>query len=368
MELKILHVLTSNGENGSYGGPVRVARELGRAANSENSVEMHILAGSLNGKLLQTETETHVPVYKLFLLSSVSDYFSIKFMRELYRKICNSDLVHLHFARDILQIAAGIICMIQKKPYITQTHGMIRKKNFLVYLFDLIFTKPILRSAKTNFLLTIEEGKSLGKVEKKLKPVFVPNGINLDCRNILEVQKFSKRRVIFCSRLHHTKGVKQFLEISNKFKDDESIEFLIYGADGGQLPYINKFIYNQRLKGVNNIDYFGALESFEVSMKILESDLLLLPSTYDPFPMIVLESLSLGTPVIISSTCGNASLVKKINPNMVCDSESTDEYVEKIRKIISLKSEVGEIDKLIEKAQVMFDIRSIWPLVLKEYY
>ena len=53
---------------------------------------------------------------------------------------------------------------------------------------------------------------------------------------------------------------------------------------------------------------------------------------------------------------------------MVCDSESTDEYVEKIRKIISLKSEVGEIDKLIEKAQVMFDIRSIWPLVLKEYY
>ena len=46
--LMVLHVLTLNGRNGEYGGPVRVARELCTELNSRRH-NTHIFSGALAG-------------------------------------------------------------------------------------------------------------------------------------------------------------------------------------------------------------------------------------------------------------------------------------------------------------------------------
>ena len=46
--LNVLHVLTLNGRNGEYGGPVRVARELCTELHSRGHAT-HIFSGALRG-------------------------------------------------------------------------------------------------------------------------------------------------------------------------------------------------------------------------------------------------------------------------------------------------------------------------------
>ena len=120
--IKVLHVLTLIGNNGQYGGPVTVARGIKSELQKSNKFEIKIIAGSLGSNENQFTDELLVAVRKLIPTKTVSSLFSIKIAIVLIREIRKSDLVHLHFARDVVQIFAGFISLILNKPYITQTH------------------------------------------------------------------------------------------------------------------------------------------------------------------------------------------------------------------------------------------------------
>ncbi|UDG79584.1 glycosyltransferase family 4 protein [Candidatus Steffania adelgidicola] len=49
------------------------------------------------------------------------------------------------------------------------------------------------------------------------------------------------------------------------------------------------------------------------------ADALILPTLYDPFPNVILESMSCGLPVITSQTCGGAEFINQGREGFVCD-------------------------------------------------
>ena len=78
----------------------------------------------------------------------------------------------------------------------------------------------------------------------------------------------------------------------------------------------------------------GSLTPSEVTSKLLEFDLLVLPSRYDPFPMVILEALSVGTPVLVMPSCGLAETLKTFNPDFVVEIESESGLMESFNKLI----------------------------------
>jgi glycosyltransferase involved in cell wall biosynthesis len=97
-------------------------------------------------------------------------------------------------------------------------------------------------------------------------------------------------------------------------------EFIIYGADGGELESIQNIISTD--SNIGSVTYLGALSPNDVQKELGNCDLLVLPSENEPFPMVVLESLSVGTPVLIMPSSGIADLLSSHHPEMVAKSDS----------------------------------------------
>jgi glycosyltransferase involved in cell wall biosynthesis len=318
-QLNVLHVLTLNGRNGEYGGPVRVARELCTELN-RRGYATHIFSGAQFNSTPIPITglpESFVLVKPVIQNFPISSLWSWKLIKPIHKLIKNSDLIHIHFARDLIPFLAALISIILRKPFVTQTHGMITSDGRLSTRFlDIIFTRPLINRSRTNFVLTEIELSAISNLSIKSLSRILPNGIAVkdSVKSITNLRK----RVIFCSRLEKRKGIEKFIELANTFRDS-AINFEIYGPDGGDLALVLAEIKSRNLSGV--LEYKGALQAHQVQEMISEIDLLVLPSKDEPFPMVILEAMAVGTSVLIMPSCGFAEDLANFEPKFVAHTE-----------------------------------------------
>ena len=356
--VKVLHVLTLVGENGEYGGPVKVAREF-LTAYQTNAIELTIIAGSSNKHKKNSLTEIVRPVYKWVPTKSVSGYFSFSLGLKLLTEIRKADLVHLHFARDLIQIFAGAVCLVFQIPYFTQTHGMVRKKNRIISnLIDLVAVRPILKKAHYNLVLSSSETADLEELIDISNTRILPNGIHVPEEMDSLESNLLPYRIVFCSRLHHTKGLLKFVELAIYSKNDSRFIFEIYGSDGGELSFILEKI--EELGPLSNLNYGGSLRPKDVSELLKNTSLLILPSNYDPYPMIALEALSLGTPCLVSSACGNSTVISEIDEKFVISDLSAESMFLRMQQITAEDRSQSRRDEIRNKARDLFSIEKVW--------
>ncbi len=357
-------MVTILGKRGEYGGPSTVAQELTDVANQDagQNFDVSILAGSLDTEIQINQKLSLIPVSKPPIFKSRFFLFSLGYLKEAYIQVKSTDLVHLHFSRELIQVYSGFLCILFRKKFITQTHGMIRPKKSL-WLFDFFLIRPVLRKANVNLVLTEEETKAIRKVEKSLNPLILANGTFFDEKYLsddlsLKSDALRKFRIVFCSRLHHTKGLDIMIEICRQLKEqDLVIDF--YGPDYGELEKLQNAL-NAMEDSKAEFSYKGTINHQNVRNLLKQSDLMILPSEYDPFPMIVLESLSVGTPVLISQNCGQAHIVEKLIANSVCKSNSPEDYSRMILHFKENPLSSRDRNQLFSQAKEVLGIESVW--------
>jgi glycosyltransferase involved in cell wall biosynthesis len=319
--MRILHVLTVSGSHGEYGGPNKVARELCSELQGRGHL-VEILSGAIAGSEPIRNSnliEDFVLVKPLSKRFPISSLWSNKIAKEIYIRIKFSDLVHIHFARDLIPITAAIFCVLLRKPFVTQTHGMVKADpRFSTRIIDLIFTRRLLKHSRVNFVLTNQEIQEMGGLKLRSNLMVLPNGIRV-ADSISSHKKNVKPKIIFCSRIQARKRPDRFIKLAQEAETRNlDLDFEIMGPDGGVLKQILRTIDE---KNISNLTYGGALDSDEVSKKLSECDLLVLPSENEPFPMIVLESLAVGTPVLIMPSCGIAKTIAEKFDEFVAPSD-----------------------------------------------
>jgi len=151
----------------------------------------------------------------------------------------------------------------------------------------------------------------------------LPNGIAVNQGIKLNLR--SKNRIVFCSRLDKRKGIEKFIELAALFKN-ENIKFDIYGPDGGELTFIESEIKKKNL--ITVLEYKGAIPAEQVHNVLSQCSLLVLPSKDEPFPMVVLEAMAMGTPVLVMPSCGFAQSLKAFEPSFVAASEDIKGLIE----------------------------------------
>lgn len=363
-QLNILHVLTLNGRNGEYGGPVRVARELCQELNSRGH-KTHIFSGALVGsepihKPGLVESFTLVkPISRKFALSSLWSWRLVKPLNQLIKK---SDIVHIHFARDLISFLAAFLSTVQRKPFVTQTHGMISEERFITRIIDLILTKPLINQSKNIFVLTEIELKAVERLGVKSIVKVLPNGIAVELpQGKLELVN---KRVVFCARLDERKGVGKFIELADFYRSSENM-FEIYGPDGGELELIRREIEIRNLSDV--VHYQGALQADDVQKLLREIDLLVLPSRDDNFPMVILEALAVGTPVLVMPSCGFAETLKTFDPNFVAESEDLSGLLKSFEKQFASNYCKKTQQEIMEFCTQVFGISSVTDKLITSY-
>lgn len=130
---------------------------------------------------------------------------------------------------------------------------------------------------------------------------------------------------IFVGSGFERKGLSSAIAAIGKTKDNHLI---VVGKDKNTKKYKKQTIKNSCAERVHFIGhtsdprpYYGA------------SDLLLLPTIYDPFPNVILEAFASGLGVITSNTCGGKDIIEDGINGFIIDAFSIDSICNAINKI-----------------------------------
>jgi len=146
--------------------------------------------------------------------------------------------------------------------------------------------------------------------------------------------------VSFFGRFSSEKAPRTFVEIANRLKRDPGIRFYMTG-EGPERAAVLKLIERRRL--TDRIYAPGFVP--DVRPLIEQSDVVVLPSTIDGMPLVVLEAQTLGKPVVASRVGSLAAMVADGVTGFLCDPGDIDMFCERIRRLrqqAELRREMGE--------------------------
>jgi glycosyltransferase involved in cell wall biosynthesis len=113
--------------------------------------------------------------------------------------------------------------------------------------------------------------------------------------------------VLFVGRLVNLKGVDLLLRAFAALSAESTeLRLIGTGTEEGSLRLLA-----DKLGIADSVFWAGAVKNSMVAAAMANADLLVLPSHKDGWGAVVNESLTVGTPVICSSACGAAELIRQ---------------------------------------------------------
>jgi glycosyltransferase involved in cell wall biosynthesis len=119
--------------------------------------------------------------------------------------------------------------------------------------------------------------------------------------------------------------------------------FSLVGPDEGEGAAVANLIEQSSLQF--RVRYEGPLKPAQSISRMRRAKIYVLPSVDEPYPMSVLEAMSVGLPVVVTDTCGLAPLVAASACGLVVASDDVESLTDAVRTILEtpgLASEMGE--------------------------
>ena len=166
----------------------------------------------------------------------------------------------------------------------------------------------------------------------------IPNFINLTENRFSGYQPTDHLRLIFFSRIEEKKGLDVLL---NALKS-VNIPYKLTIAGDGDSEYVNQLKKLAVDNGVaNNIDWIGFQTNNKYQL-LYDHDVMILPSYDENFGNVVIESLSVGTPVLVSKAVGLADYVDQNHLGWLCET-NTASVSAAINNLASQKAVISRI-------------------------
>lgn len=138
--------------------------------------------------------------------------------------------------------------------------------------------------------------------------------------------------IIFVGQLIHRKGVdvllNAFKELSFNIKNN--IKIIGTGEDKDKMIDLTK-----NLGLTERVSFIGSVSSNKVQEVISHSSILVLPSRYDGWGVVVNEAILNNVPVVVSDQCGAKELVEQLDVGLVFKNEDSKDLSEKLLKILT---------------------------------
>lgn len=218
------------------------------------------------------------------------------------------DVVHISDVFSYLFIKPLLDCCIEHNiPYILQPHGTLIGSNFaynklLLIPKNYVFRKLLPYYLKAGAYISVSdiETDSLLEYFDKDKIVKITNGIKIQ-RGLLKKDKSGKIKLCTLGRLSYVKGIERAIKlVVGLYKHNPELEYLIYGP-------AERF-YDVKLQNLINslgagsyIKLMGPVYGEEKFQTLSEMDLFLMSSVSEAQGVVVIESLSVETPVLASN-------------------------------------------------------------------
>lgn len=265
----------------------------------------------------------HVPV-PLTVLSLAS-----------YRSIAKSDIVHIHDGMYLSSFWAALAAkMLRKKLVVTVHINHIHYENPMVNLLEriaeLVIAKPVFMMADK--IVLINKNLEVELKDYKTKMVVISNGVDdslffpVTQQQRLSLRKkydldLKKKLVLFVGRLVPKKGFKLVM-------DANSNEYEILFVGTGEVT--------ESMRQTSGLRFLGPKSQEELAEFYQLSDVLVLPSHGEGYPLSIKEALASGLPVI--TTFEHSSLTNLIGKLVYLVDQSVPQIKTAIHKVLKNES------------------------------
>jgi glycosyltransferase involved in cell wall biosynthesis len=321
--LKILHIVPSYKPAYKYGGPINSVSKLCELLNDEGTY-LKVLTTTGNGnEELSVETGKEILVdgvnviyFKRYTRNNT--FISPALWRYLYRHVNEYDIVHIHTWWNVLVLVSAFICYSKRVKVILSPRGMLcdyifNGNNHLIKKWiHILLGKRLLKKSRFHATTTMEYDEC-----QKLIPQWdgfvVPNILPLTGQAI-EKTPNEVFTIVFLSRIDPKKGLEFVFEAMSKLRIE--VKLKIFGT--GNLIYINELKELAARNGIENkVEWMEWQGSGSKFTQLMDADLCILTSYNENFGNVIIESLYMGTPVLITDMVGLSAFVKQYDQGWI---------------------------------------------------
>ncbi|MFA5411469.1 MAG: glycosyltransferase family 4 protein [Candidatus Omnitrophota bacterium] len=166
------------------------------------------------------------------------------------------------------------------------------------------------------------------------KILTLPLGVDLNVFRRQKKRTASPLQVLFVGGVGQRKGVKYLLEAVKKLNTDK-IKLKIIGPIIGSGRAFKKY--------AQFYEYLGAMGRGGIAKEMQESDLLVLPSLFEGFGLVILEAMACGLPVIASPYSAAPELIREGRDGFVLEPRDVEKLAEKLQWLLINKDKAREM-------------------------
>jgi glycosyltransferase involved in cell wall biosynthesis len=327
--LKILQINASYKPAFIYGGPTMSVSML-----CEQLVKKHIAvmvftttangADELHVTLNNPVDVDGVPVIYFKRITKDHTHFSPALLSGLWHNVKNYDAVHIHAWWNMVSVISCLIAVMRGVPVIISPRGTLspysfsNKNRFIKKLIHQFLGKPLLDKCYIHVTSQRESTAMSDLVQPK--GIFnIPNFVKLADKSGAENLPGNPLKLLFFSRIEEKKG----LDILQYALHMVSVPYHLTIAGNGDVGYIDSLKQYAVAKGIDkHITWAGFYNDDKFDL-LRQHDLFILPSHDENFANTVIESLSVGTAVLISQNVGLYDYVQQKSLGWICETNAT---------------------------------------------
>ena len=248
------------------------------------------------------------------------------------------DLVHLHGHRHLLNNIAIQWAKKQGIPWVFTPNGTLPRQERKIgakLLWDVLISNPIPKGAAACVAVSrAEVGQMVRAGIPKERISQIPNGLMLEeFENLPAKGEFKERWgihgpiVSYLGRISPRKGV-QHLTAAFSGNGVKNATLVVAGNDMGGLSAA-------RANADEKVIFTGLLEGRERLGLLVDSDVLVYPSSDEIFGLVPFEGLMCGTPAVVGGDCGCGQLIREAGAGLLVPHANVDALRDRIRLLLS---------------------------------
>lgn len=242
----------------------------------------------------------------------------------------------------------------KSKKFVVTTHSDAGRAGFAKKLYDSVVPEFSIKHADALIALTNHEKEylvSLGVKEEKVR--IIPNGVDLE-----EASRFRQRvkakpdQIIFAGRMDiEHKGLDILLKaFSILASRGHNLKLILAGPEIAS-SYRRLVKMAEALCISKNVKLVGPLRREDLLHAIAESSMLILPSRFEPFGIVILEAMSLGTPVVASRVGGIPEVIPE-GSGLLCNPNDPHELASCMEELLTdEKKRYGIAQKALQRVR-----------------
>ena len=174
----------------------------------------------------------------------------------------------------------------------------------------------------------------------------IPCGVNLELFQPMD-KEIAKQQlgfgddkiILFVGRIEPLKGIDQLLRAMTHLQNSRGLRLVIIGGDEHsqyEMERLQKL--SQELHIQSSVTFLGLIEQEKLPCFYSAADVCVIPSYYESFGLVALESITCGTPVVATNVGGLKSVIHQGETGYVITDNTPSRLADKIALLLSKPS------------------------------